>query len=393
MSTPEGVRERWRMRPEARALSAVSAGLIGLGLLMLYSASAITAVDAALPSTHFVARQAQGVLVGVVAFMACAKIDAERWRALAWPFMLGSIGLMLITVLPFTTAIAPSIGGSRRFLLGGSFQPAEVAKLAVIVWTAMLLVKKGETIRRFSKGLVPFLTMVGVLALLAILQPDISMALTLCLLMGILVFVGGARFGHFVLLAMLALPVFVQQASKNRYVRARIESFFTDGAGDAAATSIVAVAEQQHQSLIAVGSGGLLGVGIGEGYQQRGWVPLAYNDFIASVIGEELGLLGMSALILAFAAYGWLGFRIAKHARSPFQRLVAIGVTYVTVLTAFVHIGVTIGVLPNTGLTLPFISYGRSNLVLTMLMTGVLVNIGSAREKVYGVSASDPLGA
>jgi cell division protein FtsW len=135
----------------------------------------------------------------------------------------------------------------------------------------------------------------------------------------------------------------------------------------------------------------MVGVGFGEGNQQRGFTALAYNDFIASVVGEEFGFLGISLMVVAFALYGWLGFRIARRARSPFCALVAVGLTFTTVFTAFVHIGVSIGLLPTTGLTLPFVSYGRSNLVLTLLMTGMLVNIGSDRERVYNSEATNPM--
>jgi cell division protein FtsW len=148
---------------------------------------------------------------------------------------------------------------------------------------------------------------------------------------------------------------------------------------------------QLWQSLIAVGSGGLLGVGFGQGRQQYGFLPFPYSDFIASNIGEEWGFLGLGAVTLAFAGYALLGFRIARHARSPFLQLVAVGLTFVTVITAYLHIGVVIGLLPTTGLTLPFISYGRSNIVLTMFLTGVLVNIGSTKERVIGSGATDPL--
>ena len=380
------------MTTEARALVTVCFGLLMMGLAVLYSASAISAMNDGLAAHHFVWRQVQGALVGLVAFAFAAKVDAERWRRWAWPLMGGSLLLMLVTVLPFMPdVIAPTIGGSRRFLLGGSIQPAEFAKLAVILWTPMLLVKKGPALRRLGKGLGPFLVVIGVLSLIAMLQPDLSMAMTFCLLMAILLFAGGARTAHFIFLGMLAVPLLVQKVSDTPYLRARIVSWFAQTDEEKAATADVG--NQQRQSLIAIGSGQLLGVGYAEGNQQRGWVPLAYNDFIASVVGEEFGFVGISALILAFAAYAWLGFRIARAARTPFQSLVAIGLTYVTVLTAFVHVGVTIDLLPNTGLTLPFISYGRSNLVLTMLMTGILVNIGSVRERKYGVSATDPFAA
>ncbi len=376
------------MSIEGRALVLVTACLIALGLVVLYSASALSALDAGREPHAYLVRQAQGVLVGLVAFAIAAKVDAERWRAWAWPLMGLSLLAMLVTVLPFTHSIAPKIGGSRRFLLGGSIQPSEFAKLAVILWTPMLLVKKGPAMRRLGKGLGPFLVVIGVLSLIAMAQPDLSMAMTFCLLMAVILFAGGARTAHFVFLALLAVPLLIQQVGRMDYVRTRVESFFSDGAN--ADSTNTRVEYQQQQSLIAVGSGGLLGVGFGEGNQQRGWTPLAYNDFIASVVGEEFGFIGMSVLVLAFAAYAWLGFRIARSARTPFQSLVAIGLTYATVITAFVHLGVTINLLPNTGLTLPFVSFGRSNLVLTMLMTGILVNIGSVRERTYGTGATDP---
>ena len=148
---------------------------------------------------------------------------------------------------------------------------------------------------------------------------------------------------------------------------------------------------QLKQSLVAVGSGGLMGVGFGEGRQQYGFLPYPYSDFIGSNVGEEWGFIGILGLTVAFAAYALFGFRIARAARSPFLQLVAVGLTFTTVLTAYVHIGVVVGLLPTTGLTLPLVSYGRSNLVLTMFLTGVLVNIGSMKERVVGVTATNPL--
>jgi cell division protein FtsW len=387
-----GTRERWRMSGEARALLFVTACLLSFGLAVLYSASALTFFrDGAYDNSFFI-RQLTGALVGGVLFAFAAKIDAELWRKLAWPLMIGSIVLMLVTVLPFTQSLAPSLGGSRRFIKG-SIQPSELAKLAVVVWTSMLLVKKGEAVKRLGKGIVPFLVVVGTLSVLAALQPDWSVATTFCLLMGLLMFVAGARISHFIFLGALAFPLLAQQAMQRPYIKERIRSFMAKESDSKNSTTAgqSATAGQQHQALIAVGSGRLFGVGFGEGNQQRGWTPLAYNDFIASVVGEEFGFVGIAGMVLAFAMYGWLGFRIAKNARSPFCSLVAIGLTFITVFTAFVHIGVSIGLLPNTGLTLPFVSGGRSNLVLTLLMTGVLVNIGSEKERVYGSNATDPL--
>jgi len=377
------VRDRWAMSVEARALVVLTAALTVFGLAFLYSASAIVAMQDDHASWFFLSRQALGVCVGVVAFGIAAKVDAERLRKLAWPLMFLTIALMLITVLPFTTSIAPVRGGSRRFILGASLQPSELGKLAVVVWTAMMVVKKGDKMRRLTKGLLPILLVVGALDLIVILQPDLSVALMFTLTMGIILFVAGARIGHFVVLGVVAIPLLWGQLLRLQYALLRVVSFF--GAENAT------IEHQLKQSLIAVGSGGFWGQGFGQGRQQFGWVPLGYNDFIASTVGEEWGFLGMVLLVGLFAGYAWLGIRIARQARSPFLQLVAVGLTVTTVITAFVHIGVVIGLLPTTGLTLPFVSYGRSNLLLSFLMTGILVNIGSRRERVVGSGATNPL--
>ncbi len=378
-----GTRERWRMGLEARALVLVTAVLLSVGLAVLFSASALVAVAAELPGYHYVLRQATGAAVGIAAFAILAKLDAEMWRRLAWPAMIVSI-LLMIGVL-FT----PKVGGSSRHLFGGSLQPSELAKFAILVWTPMLLAKKGAAVRRIGKGLMPFAVVIGTLSVLAILEPDYSVAMMFCLLTAVLLFVGGARIAHFVLFGVVGLLLVGFQVSQSNYVRERIRSFMAGEQAESVNRS--ASADQQYQSFVAVGSGGLVGVGFGQGNQQRGWLPLAQSDFIGSIVGEEFGFFGLAGITVLYALYGWLGFRIARNARSPFLTLVAVGLTFSTVFTAFIHLGVVIGLLPNTGLTLPFVSYGRSNLLLTLAMTGILVNIGSERERVYGVSATDPL--
>ncbi|MEP6493059.1 MAG: FtsW/RodA/SpoVE family cell cycle protein [bacterium] len=372
------------MGPEALWLVFVSAVLTAFGLAVLYSASAFVRVGGQTSNAYFLLRQLWGVAAGIVVFAISAKFDAEKLKEWAWPIMWCTIVAML-AVLLLPNAIAPTIHGSRRFLFGASFQPSEFAKLAVVVWVSMLIVKKGTSLRRLAKGLMPFLLVVGVLDLLAALEPDLSVAMLLTLLMALLLFVGGARLGHFIALAAMVLPLTLTRIEKWRYALSRIVAFLHPG------NAPEAVSFQLKQSLIAVGSGGLFGRGFGKGMQQAMFVPFPYSDFIGSNVGEEWGFIGIAAITLAFAAYAVLGFRIARQARSPFLQLVAVGLTFTTVLTAFLHIGVVIGLLPTTGLTLPFVSYGRSNLVLTMLFTGILVNIGSMKERVIGSSATDPL--
>ncbi len=380
--------ERWRMSIEARALVVVTAVLLAFGLASLYSASAFEAVRDKLPSSYFLLKQVTGVGVGMVFFAIAAKADAELWKRYAWVVMGMALFAMLLTVLPFTKNIAPPILGARRYLMHGSVQPSEFAKLAVIVWTAMLVVKKGDQLKRLSKGLLPILLVVGALCVMAALEPDLSTVLFFALQMVIIVFAAGARIGHFVFLGIVFTPILWAETQRLQYVMERLMGF-SEMAGAAHAK----VNYQLVQSLIAVGSGGWFGAGFGEGRQQNGFLPLSYDDFIGSSIGEEWGFVGIAALVALYALWGWLGFKIAKQARTPFQSLVAIGITTTMIITAYLHIGVVIGLLPTTGLTLPFISFGRSNLVLSMLMTGILVNIGSMRERVIAERATDPTGS
>ncbi|HEY5218730.1 MAG TPA: putative peptidoglycan glycosyltransferase FtsW [Gemmatimonadaceae bacterium] len=373
------MRERWRMGPEAKALTFITAAMLAFGLAVLYSASAIVAMNAGHSSAYYLIRQVEGAAAGAVAFAIAAKMDAQKWEKWAWPLIWLTIATMTLVFL------SPQVHGSRRFLFGQSLQPSELGKFGVIVWVAMLTVKKGDQLRHLTKGLLPFLVVIGVLDVLAALEPDLSVSMLYTLLMAVILYAGGVRIGHFVALGVIATPLLWHEAEKLQYALLRLTSFFDPGSAPAT------VSYQLQQSLVAVGSGRLFGVGFGEGRQQYGFLPFPYSDFIASNIGEEWGFVGLAAITLAFAAFGVFGFRIARQARSPFLQLVAVGLTFVTVLTALLHVGVVVGLLPTTGLTLPFVSYGRSNLVLTLFTTGVLVNIGSTKERVYGSGATDPL--
>jgi cell division protein FtsW len=376
---------RWHMGFEARALVILTGVLLAFGLATVYSASAIVEMQAGYGHAHLLIRQVVGMAIGLTLFAIAAKMDAEIWEKWAWPIMVLSLVLLLVVILPFTARIAPRVHGSRRYLFGASLQPSELAKLAVVVWTSMLMIKKGPALRRLTKGILPFLVVIGTLDILVMLEPDVSTAMMFTLVMGIILFSGGVRIGHFVALGVLLIPLLYVKVERLNYVLLRMSAFFDPGAAP------LEVNYQLRQSLIAVGSGQIFGVGFGRGRQQYGFLPFGYDDFIAAHIGEEWGFVGLVLIVLAFAAYAALGFRIARKARTPFLQLLAVGLTVTMVLTAYLHIGVATGLLPTTGLTLPFISYGRSNLVLSLLMTGILVNIGSSRERVFGVAATDPL--
>ncbi|HEX7939714.1 MAG TPA: putative peptidoglycan glycosyltransferase FtsW [Gemmatimonadaceae bacterium] len=379
-------RERWRMGAEARTIVFVSSCLLLMGLAVLYSASAIVAQTKGLSSWYFLVAQGEGAVAGAIAFMVAAKFDADRWRDYAWP-LLWIVLVMLLATLFVPESIAPRFNGSKRFLYKTSVQPSELGKFVVVVWTSMLVVKKGDQLRRFSKGIVPFLVVLVALAVLVAAEPDLSVVMLYALLMALLLFAGGARLGHFFLLAAMGLPVLFKEIQHVQYAVLRLTTFLDPG------TAPASMSYQLRQSLLAVGSGGLTGVGFGQGRQQYGFLPYQHSDFIASNVGEEWGFIGLVTLTLMFGAYALFGFRIARSARSQFTQLLAVGLTFTTVLTAYLHIGVVVGLLPTTGLTLPFVSFGRSNLVLTMFLTGVLVNIGSVKERVTAVRASNPLAA
>jgi cell division protein FtsW len=383
--TSIGITQRWQMGAEARALVILTGVMLAFGLASVYSASAIVEMEAGYGHAYLLLRQVAGIAIGIILFAIAAKLDAQIWEKWAWPVMIISLVLLAIVILPFTAAIAPRVHGSRRYLFGTSLQPSELAKLAVVVWTAMLVVKKGEILRRLTKGLLPFLVVIGALDLLAMLEPDLSTAMMFTLMMGIILFAGGVRIGHFVALGVLLIPLVYVKIERLNYVLLRMSAFFDPGKAPE-------VNYQLKQSLIALGSGQIFGVGFGKGRQQYGFLPFGYDDFIAAHIGEEWGFIGIVLLIIAFAVFGALGFRIARKARTPFLQLVAVGLTVTVVLTAYLHIGVAIGLLPTTGLTLPFISYGRSNLVLSLVMTGILVNIGSTRGSSSARTTTAPVG-
>ncbi len=379
--TVEVVRERWRMGVEARALLLITAILLVVGLATVYSATVIVAQQKNLTPSYFLVRQLTGAGMGIVAFAICAKFDAERYRGWAWKIMIGSIVTMFAVLL-----LSSNVNGSKRFLLSHAVQPSEFAKLAVIIWTAMLAAKKGEQLRRLGKGLLPFFAVIGTLAVLAILEPDVSVALFYMALMGSMLFVARAKVGHFLIIGLLVIPLLWGRT--NGYVKCRIADWRDEPRAAGCAQDINL---QTRQSMIAIGSGKMFGVGFGAGRQQSGFLPFQYTDFIGSNVGEEWGFVGLFTVVALFGGYAWLGFRIARDARSQFLLLVAVGLTLTTVTTAFVHLAVITGLFPNTGLTLPFISYGRSNLLLSLAMTGILVNIGSTRERVYGDAMPDPI--
>jgi len=368
------VRHPGEFRWETRLLAVITATLVAVGIAMVYgSSSLVTRGDGTLVGGSFALSQFLGAVVGGILMMILSRLDYRMLRPLAWPILFGTIILLFIPILPFTHGIAPTINGARRWVTIGpiTFQPSELAKLAVIIWCAMLATKKGSQVREFKKGVAPFLTMLGLVSLLILRQPNMSMAVLCALLGGIVLFAAGAKIGHFLLLGLAAVIGALQLIQRAGYRAERLNTFL-NGADPTS---------QIHQSLVGIGSGRLLGVGLGEGQQKFGYLAYAYTDFIFSVIGEEWGFIGVIMLVVLFTLFCWVGFRIARTAEDPFGQYLATGLTAAVGVTAVMHMAVSLSLMPTTGLTLPFISYGRSSLVVTLAGTGLLLSVGRMRGK------------
>jgi cell division protein FtsW len=372
------VRHPGDLRWETRLLAVVTLTLVVFGIAATYGASSLVARRGhGVVGASFALNQLIGALVGGILLLIVARFDYRRWRILAWPLLLVTLTLLLIPLLPFTHAITPTINGARRWVQIGpvNLQPSELARLAVVVWCAMLAAKKGEQVRHFKKGLLPFLLVLGSVSLLILLEPNLSMAVLVTLLGALVLYTAGAKIGHFLLLSVLAVLLVYHQIHDAQYRWARLHSFLNQG--DAPSDA----AMQMHQSLVGIGSGGLFGVGFGQGQQKLGYVPYAYSDFLFSTIGEEWGFLGVLLLVTLFSLFIWMGFRIARTAEDPFGQYLATGLTCAVAVTAVMHMAVSLGLMPTTGLTLPFMSYGRSSLVISLIGTGILINVGRMRGK------------
>lgn len=348
-----------------------------IGMVTVYSASMVMAQAAGLPPHHFLLRQMSGVLAGFVALIVAAQLDYRRLRTLAWPILAAAVAMLLILVAPGTGALTPESNGARRWLIVGSFgiQPSEVAKLALIIWTAHLTVKKQDRLRSLSQGLAPLLLVWGLVAGLILLQPDLSTA-TLTVFLAVLVaYAGGARPGHFVVLGLVSAPFLWSQVTRAAYRVDRIRAFMDPSA------DVTDLGYQINQSLIALGSGGVLGRGFGRGQQKFGFLPEPHNDFILAMIGEEWGFLGVAILAALFVAFALIGYRIARGAADLFGSLLALGVTNLVVIQALLHMGVNLALVPPTGLTLPFISYGRSSLIVSLAAAGILMSVARISDR------------
>lgn len=361
-------------RRDAGMLLAVTIVLLLIGLMTVYSASSFLAQQRGLPDHFYLRQQASKAVIGLIALYVLARVDYRLYRSLSWPLLGLTVLALLVLVLPGTEGIAPARNGARRWLeLGMRVQPSEVAKLVMVVWVAALAARKGDRVRSLRWGLAAFGVVYAIVGFLIMLEPDLSAVALIGLLSAIVLFAAGARIGHFIMLGLVALPVFWEWTRVASYRTARMMTFFSAGSDPQGA------GYQLHQALIAVGSGGLFGVGYGESVQKYYFLPEPHNDFAFAMIAEEWGWVGVATVTVLVAVLGTLGLRIARRAPDSFGFLLAIGLTALIVVSAFIHMCVSVGLLPTTGVTLPFISYGGSSLVVTLAAVGILLNIGSWR--------------
>ena len=362
----------------ATSLAVLVGILCAFGLIMVGSASPIISLGLYGSPWAILIRQAMWMGVGLGALLACSRVDYRRWRSIRGPLVIVTLGLLVLVLVPHLGVAA---GGSSRWIGFGELrlQPSELMKLAMAVFAADLLARRADRTADPKMVLVPVLAVLGISSVLILKQPDMGTALVLCCIAFGILFMGGVPMGPIVkvLLGFGALAVVVGLADP--YRRDRILSFLNPGANKSGS------GYQVWQSLIGLGSGHLFGLGLGGGRQKWGLLPNAHTDFIFSVVGEELGLIGAVLVLALFFAVAWFGFRAATSAPDRFGSLLAVGVTIWITSQAVINIGAVVGVLPVTGIPLPFISFGGSSLVVTMAAVGILLNIAAQDRSAHTV--------
>lgn len=360
-------------------MTSISAILLGFGLVMILSASSVSSYTQYGSSFLFFQRQVVWAVIGVAAMLVASRIDYHRWRSLGWLVLLATIGGLVLVLHP---SFGTRIGGSSRWLGVGNLrvQPSEIAKLALLLVAADIAVRKNGRMTTLRELLLPLGLIVAVVSGLILLQPDLGTTLIVVAIVFVVIFVGGVPIPLIAGLAMVGGVGALGMALAERYRRARIFAFLNPFA-DPLNSGYQAV-----QSLIALGSGGFFGVGLGASRQKWLYVPNAHTDFIFAILGEELGLIGTMMVIGLFVAFAYVGVRTARRAPDAFGRLVAIGVTTWIVGQAIVNMGAVTGLLPITGVPLPLVSFGGSALVVSLVGIGILANI--ARQEQWPPSGS-----
>jgi len=348
-------------------LFAVTVALLGAGLVMVWSASSVLAQEVRGNAYHFLVRQVVWACLGVVVMIAAMRLD---YRKLRHPAVVYS-AVIATTLLLIAVLFMRPVNDTHRWIRLGelSLQPAEIAKISTILFLAYHLERKADRINEFLPSLFPVLLLLGWFAFLIFIQPDLGSAAVIILVGGVMLYLAGVRLRYFAALAVVTPFVLYQAIMGADYRRDRIEAYLNPWS-DARGSGY-----QVIQSLIAVGTGGLDGVGLMEGRQKLFYLPYPYSDFIYAVIGEELGLLGATAVLLGFVLLLWRGLRTAWRAPDAFGTFLAAGLTLAIVVQALINVSVVLGLLPTKGIPLPFISAGGSSLLFTLLSIGLILNI------------------
>ncbi len=367
--------------------------LIAIGIVMIYSASSIYALDVMKDSAYFLKRHLLYVFFGGALAYAVVSVNLNDLRKYSKRILIAWLVLMVLVLVPH---VGTSAGGARRWfkLLGFSFQPSEFLKLALIFYMADFLDRKKESLGDLKRTVLPALFVLGVCAGLVFLQPDLGTAVTIALVALILFFAAGFKILHLFSIVAAAVPALCYAMLAKPYRRKRILAFFhpwDDPRG---------VGFQIIQSFLALGSGGIFGVGLGRSQQKLFYLPESHTDFIFSIIGEELGFVGASAVVILFIVFIFAGMSIVFRSKNFFSQLFALGLVSLIGFEAVINIGVSLGALPTKGLSLPFISYGGTALMANMMAMGLLIRIsneaieddtltGPAAESVSGANPSE----
>jgi cell division protein FtsW len=359
-----------RAQLESNVLVLVTLALTAFGLVMVYSATSARAVDGGNGRPmEYLTRQALFAGIGVVALLFASRTPYAFWRRAAPSLVFGSLVLLAGVLL-----VGQRVNGARRWVPLGpfAFQPSELAKLALAAWVAAYLARqrtRPSSLKELGK---PLGLVAGLACVLVLVEPDLGTAIAIVVMLAGILVVAGLPSGLLVRSFGIVAALGVLAIWLEPYRRARLLSFLDpwhdpQGAGF-----------QVVQAMIGLGSGGIFGVGIGHGVVKIFDLPEAHTDMIFATIGEELGLIGTAGVILAYAAFGWAGFRIALHCRDPFGKLLAAGLTVLICGQAAINLAAVLAIAPLTGITLPFVSYGGSSLIAALGATGILLNIGSA---------------
>ncbi|MGC9336022.1 MAG: putative lipid II flippase FtsW [Anaerolineae bacterium] len=350
-------------------LIAVVAGLVIVGLMMVYSATFDWSYQYYDSSLHIALRQIRWVALGLVALVFCTFVPYDWWQKVAVPVM----GLTLLSLV-LVLLIGDEIYGAQRSFLGGSIHPGELGKLSMVIYIAAWLASKGDEIRDVTYGLIPFGMMIGLVAGLIVLQPDLGTAALIAMTSLAVFFFAGAEILQLAAGGAVSAITFVVLISRFPHAMERIKGWLDVWQNPELASW------HMRQTLIALGSGGLFGVGLGQGQQKLGYLPTPHTDAIFAVLGEETGFVGCLFVIGLFVLFAYRGFKIAMDAQDPFAALLASGVTCWITFEALINVGVVTGLLPFTGMVLPFISAGGSAMVTSLAGVGLLLSVSRGKS-------------